>query len=64
MSLENDPMFTVAEAAAILRWAKKSVYRAISQGRIATVRIGRSVRIKASDLEAFVKENTQCKSES
>ena len=46
-------MYTVAEAAEILKMSKGKIYRMTWSGELYTQRIGRSVRIPASSIEAF-----------
>lgn len=55
MRQEQWPEFlTVAEVAAILRVSKMTVYRMCNNGEIENKRVGRSFRIKASVLAAFI----------
>jgi excisionase family DNA binding protein len=46
-------LLTVAEAAAELKVSKGKIYRMTWSGELYTQRIGRSVRIPASSIEAF-----------
>lgn len=46
-------MFTVAEAAEVLKMSKGKIYRMTWSGELFTQRIGRSVRIPAASIEAF-----------
>lgn len=50
---------TVAEVAALLRVSKMTVYRLTHLGEIDSVRIGRSIRIKADDVHAYVDRDDQ-----
>jgi excisionase family DNA binding protein len=54
----NDPstqmLLTVAEAAAILRVADSWLYRAAKTGVFPCVRVGRFVRIRASDVHDWI----------
>ena len=45
------------EIALQLRLSKSFVYKLIRTGEITSVRLGRSVRVLPSDLEAFITEN-------
>ena len=47
-------LVTIADAAAILAVGRSSIYRLIGDGDIATIHIGRSVRISTVELEDFV----------
>jgi excisionase family DNA binding protein len=51
-------LYRISEAAEALGVSKASVYRLIAEGRLRAVRIGRSARIAAEDLERFVREVT------
>ena len=52
-ALQAPTFFTLAEAAAILRVSPRTVSRLVSRGDLTCVRVGRSVRISASVLDAF-----------
>lgn len=53
---EEWPEFlTVAEVAVITRLSKMTVYRMAASGELDNVRIGRSVRVKADSLRAYLK---------
>lgn len=45
---------TVAEVAALLRVHEKTVRSWIADGRLPVVRAGRAVRVRSTDLEAFI----------
>ena len=47
-------LFTLNEIAARLRVCRRTLEREIAAGRLATVRIGRSVRVLESDLQSFI----------
>lgn len=47
---------TVAELAALLRVSKMTVYRAVSDGRLPRVQVGRSIRIRREDVERVMEE--------
>jgi len=47
---------TVGEVAAALRVSNMTVYRLINAGELPAVRIGRSFRLPAADVEQYVSE--------
>lgn len=49
---------TVAEVAARLRVSKMSVYRRIDEGELSVVKVGRSFRIPAGEVAAYIERNT------
>ena len=49
-------LFTVPEAAAILRVSTRMVRRLIAQNKIAKIHIGRAVRIREEALRALIEE--------
>ena len=49
-------LFTVKEAAAILRLSVRSVRRLIADQKLATIRIGRAVRVREDVLIALINE--------
>jgi excisionase family DNA binding protein len=53
----NDSVYTIPEVARHLKLSKSKVYYLVQQRKIPHVRIGRNVRIKESDLRAWVEEN-------
>jgi excisionase family DNA binding protein len=55
-----DKLLTIKEVAKILRVSERSVNRYIEAGRLRASRIGQW-RIKESDLEKFLKENSNVK---
>ncbi len=54
-----ESVLTVAEAAKVLRLSRALVYQLASKGEIPSIRIGRSVRIPAPALEAWVRARTE-----
>ena len=55
MNPEQWPEFlTVAEVAVIIRTSKMTVYRIIHAGELPSKRFGRSYRIPAADLRAYL----------
>ena len=53
----SEPLLTVAEAAAILRLGRSTLYRLVEDGEIETVRIGRAVRFEATAVDDFIQRN-------
>lgn len=47
---------TVGEVAAALRVSTMTVYRLINSGELPAVRIGRSFRLRAEDLDRYVSD--------
>ncbi len=47
------------EVAQILNCSRAFAFRLMRQGKIRTVRMGRAVRVRKQDLEAFILGNTQ-----
>jgi excisionase family DNA binding protein len=45
---------TVAEVAAIMRVSTMTVYRLIKAGELASVRVGKSYRIKEDDVDRYL----------
>ena len=46
--------FTVAEVADLVRVSNMTVYRLIQQGDLPAIRVGRSYRIRAEDVDHFL----------
>ncbi len=51
-------LMNVREVANLLRVAPLTVYGLIWSGKLSHVRIGRAVRVRRSDLDTFIAENT------
>ncbi len=51
---QGDRLHTVAEVAEHMRVSNMTVYRLIKAGAIAAVRVGKSYRIRQSDLDAYL----------
>lgn len=47
-------LLTVAEVAQIMRVSTMTVYRLIKAGELASVRVGKSYRIKEDDVDAYL----------
>ena len=52
-----------AEVADFLKISRAQIYTMLKRGQIPSVRIGNVVRVKLTDLEQFILENTMTKSE-
>lgn len=51
----SDTLLTVSEVAKHLRLSNMSVYREIKRGNLAALRVGKSYRVRASDLAEYLK---------
>lgn len=56
---DREPLLTVPEAAARCRRGRRSMWRHIKSGALKVVRLGRSVRIRQRDLDAFIIEHLE-----
>jgi len=58
MDQSNDALparlLTVSEVAQALRVSNMTVYRLVSAGELPALRVGRSVRLRAADLESYL----------
>ncbi len=52
------PVLTVAEVAEALRVSTMTVYRLVNTGELPAMRVGKNIRIRATDLDAFVAAGT------
>ncbi len=50
-----DALLTPQEAAALLRWSLPTIYTYASRRKLPTIKLGRSLRFRRSDLERLVK---------
>jgi excisionase family DNA binding protein len=48
------PVLTVAEVAEALRVSTMTVYRLVSTGELSGLRVGKNIRIRATDLDAYL----------
>jgi excisionase family DNA binding protein len=55
----NERLYTIKEVTEVLKVSQATVYRMMYSGRLPRVKIGKSVRIPVSAVEAVIKENTQ-----
>jgi excisionase family DNA binding protein len=51
-------LLTVAEVAATMRVSNMTVYRLIKVGDLAAVRVGKSYRIRESDVQSYLAERS------
>lgn len=51
---EFNPLLTVKRAAYLASVSEATIRRAIREGRLPFVRIGRSIRIRSDDFDAFM----------
>ena len=60
-----NPLLTVREVAALCKWSTRQVYKMVSSGRLpAPLKVGRSTRWRASDIEAWIKNGCQLPTDS
>lgn len=57
----NEELLTVAEVAAFMRVAERTVREWIARNELPATRIGRAYRIKRSDIEALLVEKSNVK---
>jgi excisionase family DNA binding protein len=53
-----DRLLTGDEVARILNVSRAFAYQLLQRGEIATVRLGRAVRVRPEDLQRFIEANT------
>lgn len=54
-----DTILTIPEVAKYLKLSKSKVYGMVARNEIPYIRIGKNVRIKQSDLEKWLQENSR-----
>lgn len=54
----TDPLLTIEEVSQRLAITVRQARELVSTRRIASVRVGRRVRLRAADLEAYIAEHT------
>ena len=52
--MTTEKYFTLVEAAALLKYNRRSIYRWIKQGKLKASKIGGDWRIKENDLNAII----------
>jgi excisionase family DNA binding protein len=56
--MELEQVYKIGQVAKALRVTDKTVYRMLSDGRLQGVKLGNRWRIRAVDLEGFLKRHT------
>ena len=56
---ERDQLLKPGEVAEMLQLSRSKAYQLMQQGEIPTVRMGRTVRVKRSDLEAYIRHSKE-----
>ena len=54
----GDRLLTVAEVAATMRVSNMTVYRLIKSGELPALRVGKSYRIRESDVDRYLSERS------
>jgi len=54
-----EKIYTVPEVADYLKLSKSKVYNLVQRGEIPSIKIGRNVRIRESDLDQWLDDQTQ-----
>jgi excisionase family DNA binding protein len=57
LSMSPDTVLTIPEVARYLKLSKSKIYWLVQSRQIPHIRIGRNVRIRAGDLQAWLKAN-------
>ncbi len=52
---DDERLLTVQQAAALLRISRSGLYRLMQRGELPSVHLGRAVRLRASDVQAFIR---------
>jgi excisionase family DNA binding protein len=53
-----EPVYTIPQVAEYLQMSKTKIYQMVRQGKIPCIRIGKSVRIRESDLVEWLEKHT------
>ncbi len=62
--LDNDRLLTIAEVARTLHVSRSLIYWLIGGGELPTVRIGRALRFRSEDVQAYIRRRTEALSDS
>lgn len=54
-----ETIYTIPEIADYLKMSKSKVYDLVKRGKITFIKIGRNVRIRESDLDEWLEEQTR-----
>jgi excisionase family DNA binding protein len=57
--VQSSQLLTASEVRDLLKISKPHLDRLMASGRIKRVKMGRSVRFRPSDVEAFIESNTR-----
>jgi excisionase family DNA binding protein len=52
----NERLLTVSEVASAMRVSNMTVYRLIKGGQIGAIRVGKNYRIRASEVDRYLRE--------
>ncbi len=55
----NDRIYNIKEVAKILNIKHRTIYIIVKEKRLKSIKIGRHIRIRASDLEQFLRDSEQ-----
>lgn len=59
--MNQDQLLTLSQVADRLQVSMSTLHRRIKAGELPTVRIGRSLRVRPEDLEAYIEKHTETK---
>ena len=59
----SDPWLTPAEIAAEMRISRMSAYRLLHVGELTYTQVGRAMRVRRSELDRYIRENTSTRKE-
>lgn len=54
---DRRPLLRIEEVAQTLQISRSMAWKIVNDGRLRSIRIGRAIRIRPSDLEAFINVN-------
>jgi len=57
-TLKGKPLYTASEVLAILQISKPTLYRLFKRGNLKKVKLGRSMRVRQADLNAYIESLT------
>lgn len=55
----NEPLLTLAEVGDVLGLGRTRIHQLSASGALTVVRIGRAVRVRPTDLDAFIMEHCE-----
>ncbi len=56
---EPEKLLRAKDVASILQVSRSNAYLLMKRGEIPTIRVGRAVRVRSSDLEEFIKQSRE-----